>query len=316
MEKECVYLCAFDYIPSPLTLSSHTLHHPSKHATGRRTQASKYRRPRTPKPPRGAIKTNNNNWTLTQTHLQQYTQDIMASQWQPSATHTALEDLNSIPIQQLPLDPSSTTTHASESDHTISANSTVEHLASKIASTQTSTQTWSHLTEQPDDSPEPTTGTKTKSAAKTATHQNRNQQSIAPAASPRSPGTAPTYPTALGPDTSVQDHNRTGAAYSSRQHEQQQQQQAGGEGGEGRSTDAHPTGTPRVIVRIDRDHNIGDEATRFECEQFPEEMLGRVSIQLMAIDHCIFVFTVNSGTDSCPNFPHFSLRQPVGNINW
>ncbi|KAH7052680.1 Golgin subfamily A member 7/ERF4 family-domain-containing protein [Linnemannia elongata] len=191
----------------------------------------------------------------------------MSSQWQQPITHTS-EDLNSIPIQQLPLDPSSTTTRASESDHTISANSTVEHLASKIASTQT----WSHPTQQSDDSPTPTTGTKTKTAGKTAIDQNRNQQSIATATSPRSPGTAPTYPTALGPDTSVLDRNRIGAADSSRQ-----QQQAGGSGGERRSADAHPTGTPRVIVRIDRDHNIGDEATRFECEQFPEEMLGRVT---------------------------------------
>ncbi|KAG0070971.1 hypothetical protein BGZ89_012011 [Linnemannia elongata] len=191
----------------------------------------------------------------------------MSSQWQQPITHTS-EDLNSIPIQQLPLDPSSTTTHASESDHTISANSTVEHLASKIASTQT----WSHPNQQSDDSPTPTTGTKTKTAGKTVADQNRNQQSIATAASPRSPGTAPTYPTALGPDTSVLDRNRIGAADSSRQ-----QQQAGGSGGERRSADAHPTGTPRVIVRIDRDHNIGDEATRFECEQFPEEMLGRVT---------------------------------------
>lgn len=231
--------------------------------------------PRTSTPPRGATKTNNNNnWTLTQSHSTQYIQDTMASQWQQPITHTS-EDLNSIPIQQLPLDPSSTTTHASESDHTISANSTVEHLASKIASTQT----WSHPNQQSDDSPTPTTGTKTKTAGKTVTDQNRNQQSIATAASPRSPGTAPTYPTALGPDTSVLDRNRIGAADSSRQ-----QQQAGGSGGERRSADAHPTGTPRVIVRIDRDHNIGDEATRFECEQFPEEMLGRVSIQLITDD--------------------------------
>lgn len=226
----------------------------------------------------------------------------MASQWQPPATQTSPEDLNSIPIQQLSLDPSSTATHASESDHTISANSTVEHLASKIASTQT----WSHPTRQPDDSPAP------KTAATTARDQNRNQQSIATPASPRSPGTAPTYPTALGPDTSVLDHNRIGSANSSRQHQQQQQQQAGVSGGV-RSTDAHPTGTPRVIVRIDRDHNIGDEGTRFECEQFPEEMLGRVSIQLMAIDHSIFDSIVDSGTDSCPKFFYFSLRQPVGN---
>ncbi|KAF9544403.1 hypothetical protein EC957_012107 [Mortierella hygrophila] len=198
----------------------------------------------------------------------------MASQWQPPATHASREDLNSIPFQQLPPDPSSTFTHASESDRTISANSTVEHLANKIASTQTSTQTWSHPTQQPDDSPAPTTGTRTKTNATSATDKNRNQLSIATAASPRSPGTAATYPTALGPDISVLDHNINGAAYSSRQ---QQQQQAGGSGGGRRSADAHPTGTPRVIVRIDRDHNIGDEATRFECEQFPEEMLGRVT---------------------------------------
>lgn len=204
----------------------------------------------------------------------------MASQWQPPATHTSPEDLNSIPIQQLPLDPSSTATYASESDRTISAKSTVEHLASKIASTQT----WSHPTQQPDDS------SALKTAATIPRDQNRNRESIAAAASPRSPGTAPTYPTALGPDTSELDHNINGAANSSRQHQQLQQQQAGGsgEGGGGRGTDAHPTGTPRVIVRIDRDHNIGDEGTRFECEQFPEEMLGRVRIQLMAIDHRIF----------------------------
>ncbi|KAG9066727.1 hypothetical protein KI688_012636 [Linnemannia hyalina] len=199
----------------------------------------------------------------------------MASQWQPPATHISPEDLNSIPFQQLPPDPSSTFTHASESDRTISANSTVEHLANKTAaSTQTSTQTWSHPTQQPDDSPALTTGTRTKTNASAATDKTRNRQSIATAASPRSPGTAATYPTALGPDISVLDHNRNGAAYSSRQ---QQQQQAGGSGGGRRSADAHPTGTPQVIVRIDRDHNIGDEATRFECEQFPEEMLGRVT---------------------------------------
>ncbi|KAF9096819.1 hypothetical protein BGX27_001069 [Mortierella sp. AM989] len=36
-----------------------------------------------------------------------------------------------------------------------------------------------------------------------------------------------------------------------------------------------PTGNPRCIVRIDRDHNLGDEATRFECEQFPQEFIDR-----------------------------------------
>lgn len=37
-----------------------------------------------------------------------------------------------------------------------------------------------------------------------------------------------------------------------------------------------PTGTPLYVVRVSRDHNDADEATRFECEQFPEELLGRV----------------------------------------
>lgn len=41
-----------------------------------------------------------------------------------------------------------------------------------------------------------------------------------------------------------------------------------------------PTGTPRCIVRIDRDHDNADEATRFECEQFPEEFSGRVRSSL------------------------------------
>ncbi|KAI8601109.1 Golgin subfamily A member 7/ERF4 family-domain-containing protein [Dissophora ornata] len=38
-----------------------------------------------------------------------------------------------------------------------------------------------------------------------------------------------------------------------------------------------PMGTPRCIVRIDRDHNIADESTRFEHEQFPEEFVDRVT---------------------------------------
>ncbi|KAF9926599.1 hypothetical protein BGZ67_008053 [Mortierella alpina] len=41
-----------------------------------------------------------------------------------------------------------------------------------------------------------------------------------------------------------------------------------------------PTGTPRCIVRIDRDHQAGDETTRFECEQFPEEFLGRLEFEI------------------------------------
>ncbi|KAG0294235.1 hypothetical protein BGZ96_001538 [Linnemannia gamsii] len=205
----------------------------------------------------------------------------MASHWQPSATPPP-EDLHSIPIQQLPHEPSSTITHASESDHTISANSTVEHLANKIATSQT----WSsHPAQQQPGSSPALTGTKMNSTTptiKTTTttdrYHHQSSNATATAASPRSPGTAPTYPRALGPDTSVLDRNRADAANSPRQ-QQQQQQRSGGSSSSagGRSTDVHPTGTPRVIVRIDRDHNIGDEATRFECEQFPEEMLGRVT---------------------------------------
>ncbi|KAF9583075.1 hypothetical protein BGW38_010309 [Lunasporangiospora selenospora] len=44
-----------------------------------------------------------------------------------------------------------------------------------------------------------------------------------------------------------------------------------------RQPSSQPMGTPRCIVRIDRDHLQGDEATRFECEMFPEEFLGRVT---------------------------------------
>ncbi|KAF9431991.1 hypothetical protein BGZ76_011439 [Entomortierella beljakovae] len=40
-----------------------------------------------------------------------------------------------------------------------------------------------------------------------------------------------------------------------------------------------PTGIPRCIVRIDRDHNMGDSATRFECEQCPQEFIDRVTRQ-------------------------------------
>jgi hypothetical protein len=221
---------------------------------------------------------------LPYTRPRRQTSETMGSHWQPPATPPP-EDLNSIPIQQLPLDPSSTTTRASESDHTISADSTVEHLAKKIASSQT----WSsHPTQQqPEGSPAPT-GTKMNPTTptiktRTTTDQNHQQPSYATAvpASPRSPGTAPTYPRALGPDTSVLDHNRVGANSTRQQHQQQQQQRTRGSSSSagGHPTDNYPTGTPRVIVRIDRDHNIGDEATRFECEQFPEEMLGRVSRQ-------------------------------------
>ncbi|KAG0054823.1 Golgin sub A member 7 [Gryganskiella cystojenkinii] len=38
-----------------------------------------------------------------------------------------------------------------------------------------------------------------------------------------------------------------------------------------------PTGTPLYVVRVGRDHIEADEATRFECEQFPEEFLGRMT---------------------------------------
>lgn len=218
----------------------------------------------------------------------------MSSQWQPPATPPPV-DLSSIPIQQLPHDLPSTTTRASESDHTISANSTVEHLANKIASSQT----WSsHPTQQqPEGRPAPT-GTKMNATTPTITtttttdrHHHQSSNETATATSPRSPGTAPTYPRALGLDTSVLDRSKVDTANSSR-HQQQQQQRTGvssSSAGE-RSTDLHPTGTPRVIVRIDRDHNIGDEATRFECEQFPEEMLGRVSRQT----GCMYLITASS----------------------
>jgi hypothetical protein len=46
-----------------------------------------------------------------------------------------------------------------------------------------------------------------------------------------------------------------------------------------------PTGTPRCIVRIDRDHDLADEATRFEYEQFPEEFSGRVRENEMMMQH-------------------------------
>ncbi|KAF9405761.1 hypothetical protein BGZ94_003386 [Podila epigama] len=38
-----------------------------------------------------------------------------------------------------------------------------------------------------------------------------------------------------------------------------------------------PSGIPRCIVRVDRDHDAGDEATRFEAELFPIEFVGRVT---------------------------------------
>lgn len=41
-----------------------------------------------------------------------------------------------------------------------------------------------------------------------------------------------------------------------------------------------PSGVPRCIVRIDRDHDAGDEATRFEVEQFPIEFVERVRTTL------------------------------------
>lgn len=41
-----------------------------------------------------------------------------------------------------------------------------------------------------------------------------------------------------------------------------------------------PSGVPRCIVRIDRDHDAGDEATRFEAELFPIEFVERVRTTL------------------------------------
>ncbi|KAI7832745.1 Golgin subfamily A member 7/ERF4 family-domain-containing protein [Gamsiella multidivaricata] len=82
-----------------------------------------------------------------------------------------------------------------------------------------------------------------------------------------SPSTAPKYPStstaasaALGPNGSTISNRGTRSsvnAYSSEQ----------------------PTGTARLVVRIERDHHLGDEATRFETEQFPEEFLGRITRQ-------------------------------------
>ncbi|KAF9920994.1 hypothetical protein FBU30_009031 [Linnemannia zychae] len=187
----------------------------------------------------------------------------MASQWKPPSTPPP-EDLNSIPIQ-LPLIPSTTTTHTSESDHTISASSTVESLANKIATTQT----WSHSPQQNN----PLLGldlTETKETKKTTgTNQNYYQQSSTanPTTSPRLQETTMSYTRTLGPDASTMNRNRIIG----------QQDGVGLTTAARQTTDTHPIGTPRMIVRIDRDHNIGDEATRFECEQFPEEFLGRIT---------------------------------------
>lgn len=48
-------------------------------------------------------------------------------------------------------------------------------------------------------------------------------------------------------------------------------------GGAGYLPSERPSGVPRCIVRVDRDHDAGDEATRFEAEMFPIEFVGRVS---------------------------------------
>lgn len=48
-------------------------------------------------------------------------------------------------------------------------------------------------------------------------------------------------------------------------------------GGAGYLPSERPSGIPRCIVRVDRDHDAGDEATRFEAEMFPIEFVGRVS---------------------------------------
>ncbi|KAF9335797.1 Golgin sub A member 7 [Podila minutissima] len=48
-------------------------------------------------------------------------------------------------------------------------------------------------------------------------------------------------------------------------------------GGAGYLPSERPSGVPRCIVRVDRDHDAGDEATRFEAEMFPIEFVGRVN---------------------------------------
>ncbi|KAG0018995.1 Golgin sub A member 7 [Podila clonocystis] len=48
-------------------------------------------------------------------------------------------------------------------------------------------------------------------------------------------------------------------------------------GGAGYLPSERPSGIPRCIVRVDRDHDAGDEATRFEAEMFPIEFVGRVT---------------------------------------
>ncbi|KAF9977086.1 hypothetical protein BGZ73_007058 [Actinomortierella ambigua] len=42
-------------------------------------------------------------------------------------------------------------------------------------------------------------------------------------------------------------------------------------------TSERPRGRPRCIVRIDRDHRLADEATRFDGEQFAETFIGRIT---------------------------------------
>jgi len=91
-----------------------------------------------------------------------------------------------------------------------------------------------------------------------------------PHSPPSSPGTAPKYP--MYPYTSP-GPNRVPGSIALPQNGARQGQN---DGNGGPLSSEAPTGIPLCIVRVSRDHNDADEATRFECEQFPEEFLGRV----------------------------------------
>ncbi|GJJ74705.1 hypothetical protein EMPS_07063 [Entomortierella parvispora] len=92
-----------------------------------------------------------------------------------------------------------------------------------------------------------------------------------PHSPPSSPGATPKYPmysyTHPGP-------NRVPGSMASPPNGLRQGQN---DGNGGPLSSEAPTGTPLCIIRVSRDHNNADEATRFECEQFPEEFLGRMT---------------------------------------
>ncbi|KAF9898474.1 Golgin sub A member 7, partial [Lobosporangium transversale] len=85
----------------------------------------------------------------------------------------------------------------------------------------------------------------------------------------------PRLPSPLSPG-GAQNHSTETEANNSHQQQQQQQQH---QSADYQRLSEPPTGIPRCIVRVDRDHNLADQATRFDNEQFPEEFVGRISIQ-------------------------------------